>query len=204
MIVQRFSVPVLLAAAVLVSGCKKKDPAVTSEPAGSAAPAPAPPAPAAAPPAAAPPAATGDSDSVVPLAKLAAITLPPPQGAPAGGRWRSAPSPTGGTGDGDRLANFIDGSDFWVSVRFLDCNLPAVKASASKPTEGGEFTFCFDKPTGKLKDYPLFNAFDTQRVVKVGHLVIIASLGATGETKLKATDLEAFLESLDLAAIAKL
>jgi hypothetical protein len=137
------------------------------------------------------------------LAKLVAITLPAPKGAPASGRWRSAPSPTGGTGDGDRLANFIDGNDYWVSVRFLDCNLPAVKETADKPKRGA-FAFCFDTATGKLKDFPLFTPSDSLRAVKVGHLAIIATLGVTGQTKLTAADLEAFLESLDLAEIAKL
>jgi hypothetical protein len=201
---QRFSATVLLAAALLVSGCNKKDKAAekTPEPAGSAA-APATPPPAPTPAAPAP--AAADSTSVVPLAKLAAIMLPPPKGAPATGVWATAPSPTGGSGDGDRLANFTEGSDYWVSVRFLDCNLPVVKESASKPSaERGAFTFCFDPAPAKLKDYPLFNTSETQRVVKVGHLIIIATLGATGETKLKPEDLEAFLESLDLAEIAKL
>jgi hypothetical protein len=131
--------------------------------------------------------------------------LPTPKGAPASGVWVNAPSPTGGSGDGDRLANFVDGSDNWYSVRFLDCNLPAVKAASSKPAnERGDAAFCFDAPTGKLKDLPLFSPNDSFRVVKAGHLLVLASLGATGETKLKPADLEAFLESLDLAGLAKL
>jgi hypothetical protein len=151
------------------------------------------------------PAPSAASSSVVPLATLAAIALPVPKGVPASGRWRSAPSPTGGSGDGDRLANYVDGNDYWLSVRFLDCNLPAVKATADKPSaERGEFTFCFDGATGKLKDFPLFTTFDTQRAVKAGHLIVIATVGLTGQTKLKVADLEAFLSSLDLGSIAKL
>jgi hypothetical protein len=99
----------------------------------------------------------------------------------------------------------MDGSDLWVSVRFLDCNLPMVKDTASKPAaERGDFTFCFDPPTGKLRDYGMFSPSDSVRVVKVGHLIIIVGLGVVSEGKLTPADLEAFITSLDLAALAKL
>jgi hypothetical protein len=203
----RFSAPVLFAAALLVSGCNKKDKAPAPEPATPAAPAapapaaPAPPAPAPTPPA---PAAAADSGSVISSATLAGITLPVPKGAPASGMWSQAPE----GGEGDRLVNFVAGSDYWVTVRLLDCRIPAVKEVASKSADQrGEFNYCFEPPNSKLKDYPLFTPKDPNdsiRVVKAGHLTIIASLGATGETKLKPADVEAFLGSLDLAALAKL
>lgn len=206
-----FCVSVLFATSLLMSGCKKTEKAPAAEPAGatgsagsagsagaagSAAAGPAAPA-ASAPPAAAAPAAGGTG--LVPAATLAAIELPVPKGAPAKGIWSQATPLL----DGDRFENFVDGSDYWVSLRFIDCNLPAVKATASKPdTERGDFLYCFGQPTGKLKDYPLFSPHDTRRVVKVGHVVVIADLGATGETQLKTADLEAFLASLDLAPLA--
>jgi len=137
----------------------------------------------------------------VPSATLEAIKLPVPKGAPEKGMWSSA---TAG-GDGDRSTNFMDGNDLWVSVRFVDCNLPAVKAVASKPAaERGDFTFCFDKPTGKLKDYELFSPSDSLRVVKVGHLIIIVGTGVVSEGKITGADLETFIGSLDLPALAKL
>jgi hypothetical protein len=42
------------------------------------------------------------------------------------------------------------------------------------------------------------------RVVKAGHMLVRAQIAGVGNGKLKAADLEAFLGSLDLAAIAKL
>jgi hypothetical protein len=198
----RFSAPVLMGTLFLVSGCKKTDKAPAAEPAGSAAAAgsaaPATPPPAAQTPPA-PPAA--GNTSVVPANTLEAINLPPPKGAPAKGIWSAAAA----SDDGDRSTNFVDGSDVWVGVRFLDCNLPAAKDAANKPeADRGDFKYCLGTPTGKIKDYALFAPHDTRRVVKVGHLIVIADLGVTGETKLKAADLEAFLGSMDLAAIAKL
>jgi hypothetical protein len=107
--------------------------------------------------------------------------------------------------DGDRSENYVDGDDYWVSVRFIDCNLPAVKDSASKPeSERSDFKYCFAQPSGKLEEYPLFAPHDTRRVVKVGHVTVIADLGVTGETKLTATDLEGFLASLDLTPLSRL
>ena len=204
----RFSVPVLLATSVFMSGCKKTDKAPAAEPAASGGSAasgtqtPAPPAAQTPPvPQTAPtpptPQAAGNT-GIVPSATLEAIALPAPRGAPAKGMWSAA---TAGD-DGERMANFVDGNDYWVSVELLDCNLPRVKDSAGKP--GGEYTFCFDKASATLKGYPLFKTSDSQRVVKVGHLAILASLGVAGEAKLTAADLEAFLESLDLASLAKL
>lgn len=75
---------------------------------------------------------------------------------------------------------------------------------ATPVSDQGSFEFCFDTPSGKLAGFPLFSVNDQSRTVKVGHLMVIAELGATGEGTLKAADLEAFLQSLDLAALAKL
>jgi hypothetical protein len=206
MIILRLSAPVLFAMAVLVSGCKKKDTAPAPEPAGSgsaaAAPATPPPPPATPPPA--PPAAAGPPVSGE---ALAGIQLPKPKGVPDKAMWSQADTPTGGP-DGDRLMNLIEGDNYWMSVRFLDCSLPAVKEAEGKAeTERGAFAYCFAAPTGKIKDLPLIapkDASSTARAVKAGRLVIIAGIGVAGEDKLKAADVEAFLGSLDLAAIAKL
>lgn len=174
----RYSATALFVAAVLLSGCNNTEKA-----------------PAAAPPVAGP---------VVPSATLAGITmaLPKPQGAPESGAWKTVP---GGV-DGDRRTNYTDkGTEYWVGLHLLDCNLPLVREAAAKPAgERGEFAYCFDTPTGKLKDYPLYAPSELVRAVKTGHLVVIASIGVTGQTTLKGADLEAFLESLDLASFATL
>jgi hypothetical protein len=144
-----------------------------------------------------------DSADVVQQADLLEVTLPVPKNVPASGKWIDTPPPS--SDGGDRLANFVNGDDYWMSVRFVDCNIPAVKRAAGKAaTERGDFSSCFDTPTAKLGNYPMFTPNDVRRVVRVGRLIIIAGIGATGETTLKAADLEAFLKSLDLAGIAKL
>jgi hypothetical protein len=147
------------------------------------------------------PAGTGD---VVSAADLAAIKLPKPPGAPERGDWSQEPS----RGDGDRLVTYVYGNEIWMSVRFLDCRLPMVKQYAAKPAdEQGNIAYCFKKPTGMLKGYPLLTAEDAEdsfRVIQVGHLTILAGVSTSGEYKLHGADVEAYLESLDLAAIAKL
>lgn len=149
------------------------------------------------------PAGPGDSADVVPVADLLAITLPVPKVVPATGSWVDVPPSS--SGGGDRLANFVDGNNYWMSVRFVDCNMPAVKRAAAGPAdERGDFTHCFDTTTTKLGNFPLYAENNVRRVVKVGRLLVITGIGLTGQTKLKPADLEAFLTSLDLAAIAKL
>lgn len=196
MMIVRFSAPVLLAASILMSGCKKTDKAPAAEPAasaGSAAPAPPPATPPATPPAAQPPAAVG-SGPVVPGAKLEELDFPAPKGAPAKGIW-SAATPTE---DGNRSANFVDGSDGWMGLHLLDCNLPKAK-------EGGDdFKPCTAAPTGKIKNYPLFAPSDVARVVKAGHVLVIATASGLHMDKVKGPELEEFLASVDLDAIAKL
>jgi hypothetical protein len=197
----RFSALALFAATLLVSGCKKKETAPTSEPTGSAAPMTKPVTPPAADPTPAAPAAPATPGPVVGWEKMADIQLPTPKGVPEKGMWSAGKA----TKDGDRLDNFVDGSDYWISMRMLDCNLPMVQEAATKSAdERGLLDYCFATPTGKLKDFPLIAKNDSVRAVKAGHVVLIASLGAAGEGKLKAADLEAYLESLDLASISKL
>lgn len=149
----------------------------------------------------APPPGSGDASGVVPAATLEAIQLPKPKKAPEKGIWSAAIA----AHDGDRLVNYIDGDALWISVHFVDCNLPAAKEVASKPVnQRGAFTFCHENPAGKIKDYPLYGTNDTARGVKAGHLMIVASIGVSADPSYTTADLEAFLGSLDLAALAKL
>jgi hypothetical protein len=137
----------------------------------------------------------------VPAATLEAIQLPRPPKLPPKGIWSAAIA----AHDGDRLVNYIDGDALFISVQFADCNLPVAKEAASKPVnQRGSFTFCHENPTGKIKDFPLFGTNDTVRGVKAGHLLIVASIGVSADPSYTTADLEAFLGSLDLAALAKL
>ena len=187
-VIRRFSVPAVLAAALLVPGCKKTEKAPDTV--GSAAPTP--------PPAAPPPPST----SVVPVATLDAIALPAPKGATATWKWL----PQESTKDGNRLAYFGEGTNSWIQVQVLDCNLPRMKEDAAKPAgkRNGDAAYCLDTMDGKLGAYPLYNKYGSVRAVRVGHLAVIAAVGGAGSATLKDADLEAYLGSLDLAALAKL
>jgi hypothetical protein len=213
----RFSAPILLAASLLASGCKKTDKAPPTAPAGSAATGasgsagsvatPPKEAPVAQTPPAtqeaqvpAPPPGSGP-DGVVKAATLEAIQLPKPKKLPAKGNWSAAIAAR----DGDRLINYVDGDMLWISVHFVDCNLPAAKEAASKPAnQRGVFAFCHENPVGKIKDYPLYGTSDMARGVKAGHLLLLAGIGASADPSYTTADLEEFLGSLDLAALAKL
>ncbi|HSS01404.1 MAG TPA: hypothetical protein VLM79_30300, partial [Kofleriaceae bacterium] len=109
--------PVLLAASILMSGCKKTDKAPAAEPAGApaapAAPATPPPAAPATPPAAQEPAGGSvGTGPVVPGAKLAMLDFPAPKGAPPKGSWQDARP----IEDGERSANFNEGNDGWMGL----------------------------------------------------------------------------------------
>jgi hypothetical protein len=196
MMIVRFSAAVLLAASILVSGCKKTDKPPAAEPAGStAAPATPPAAAPATPPAAAAPAGGSvGTGPVVPGAKLEELDFPVPKGAPAKGIW-SAARPTE---DGLRSANFVEGSDGWMGLYLTDCNLPKAKDG------GEEFKPCTAAPTGKIKNYPLFAPSDIARAVKAGHVIVMVTATGTHMDKIKGPELEEFLNSVDLDAIAKL
>jgi hypothetical protein len=198
MMIVRFSVPVLLAASILVSGCKKTDKASAPSPteaAGSAAPATPPPAAPATPPAAAaPPAGSVGTGPVVPGAKLAELDFPAPKGAPPKGSWTDARP----IEDGLRSANFVEGNDGWMALFISDCNLPKAKDG------GDEFKACTAAPIGKIKNYPLFAPSDISRAVKAGHVVFMVTASGTHMDKIKGPELEEFLNSVDLDAIAKL
>jgi hypothetical protein len=130
--------------------------------------------------------------------KLAMIDLPDPHGAPPKGSWTDARP----IEDGDRSANYVVGDVGWVGIYFLDCNLPKVKEAVQKP-DSVEHS-CVADTTAKINGYPLFKTADISRVLKVGHLLLITSIAGTVMDKLTVADLEAFLASMDLAAIAAL
>jgi hypothetical protein len=199
MMIVRFSAPVLLAASILMSGCKKTDKAPAAEPAA----APAAPAAPATPPAAAPatpPAAQAPAGGsvgtgpVVPGAKLAALDFPAPKFGPPKGTWEDARP----IEDGLRSANFVQGDDGSMAIFISDCNLPKAKEGSE------EFKPCTAAPTGKIKNYPLFAPTGISRAVKAGHVVVMVTASGTHMDKVKGPELEEYLNSVDLDEIAKL
>ena len=197
MMIVRFSAPVLLAASILMSGCKKTDKAPAAEPAAAgstAAPATPPAAPATPPAAAAPAGGSVGTGPVVPGAKLAVLDFPVPKGAPPKGSWQDARP----IEDGLRSANFAEGSDIWMGLYITDCNLPAAKDGSE------EFKPCTATPTGKIKSYPLFAPSDIARAVKVGHLIFMVTSSGTHMDKIKGPELEEYLNGVDLDSLAKL
>lgn len=138
------------------------------------------------------------------LKDLAAIALPKPAGAPASGNWKDIGD---NESDGYGQMNYVDKKEnYWYGLTFLDCRAQVVKdAAAMKPEERGALKWCFMQPNAKLKDYPMIKPeHGSTRAVKAGNVYVVVSLGMTGEETLKAADVEAYLNALDLAAVAKL
>lgn len=213
MSVQNFVASALLATTVLAAGCGKKDkdkaPPV-EQGSGSRTttrPATPPAAPPATPPATPPAAAAGDvalpTGEPYKLKDLAAIAIPKPAGAPASGNWKNIGD---NESDGYGQMNYVDKENYWYGLTFLDCRAKVVKdAAAMKPEERGALKWCFMQPNATLKDYPMIKPeTGATRAVKAGNVFVLASLGMTGQETLKAADVEAFLNTLDLAAVAKL
>lgn len=200
MMIVRFSAAVLLAASILMTGCKKTDKAPAAEPASAgstaapATPPAAPAAPATPPAAAAPAGGSVGTGPVVPGAKLAALDFPAPKGGPAKGSWTDARP----IEDGLRSANFVEGSDYWMGLYITDCNLPKAKDG------GDEFKPCTAAPIGKIKNYPLFAPSDISRAVKAGHVIFMVVASGSHMDKVKGPELEEYLNSVDLDEIAKL
>lgn len=212
---QRFVTSALVAALAL-AGCSKKDKggdkpadpgsgtAVTNTPTPPPPPPPAVDAPAAgsgsgsdtgsgsAAPAAAGAMPTGDPAK---LEKLAGILFNVPAGAPADGAWHEGPA----NADGMRIANFkAADKTIWYSVHLEDCRHKDVQSDAVRAK------YCTTEGPGKVKTFSMFSPDDHQRVVKAGSILVTAVAGAKVWDKVKAADLEAFLNTVDLDAIAKL
>jgi pyruvate/2-oxoglutarate dehydrogenase complex dihydrolipoamide acyltransferase (E2) component len=180
------------------TGCDEKK----APPPAAVSPTPAP-APAAPPPAAAAPAAAA-AGAVATLAQIDAVKLPAPPKAPASGAWQTVGAMSG---DGDKMANFVDGDKYLLSVRIMDCRSPKFAAYAAKPAaEQGDMAACFQPGDAKLKTYDMRKVRDGMRTVKAGNIALILNLGADpSAAKLWITaDLETYLGSLDLDALAKL
>ena len=199
---QRFVAPALLAAALL-SGCSKKDKDATApSDSASASASPKTPTTAAATGSATP--STG-SGGPAKLSELVKINFPtPPPKAPAGGRWKEVGEVES---DGDRQVIYAVGdANYWYMVNVMDCRHPKAKeVEAKTPKERGQWQWCFAKPDGKIKDHPrLTDPNSLGHGVKVGNIVVLASPYPQVQDKVGDADVDAFLGSLDLAAIAKL
>ena len=199
MIAQRFVVPALMVAALL-AGCDKKAEPSSVTVANTPTPPP-PPAGSAAPAAGEVVLPTGDPYK---LKDLNAIAMPKPAGAPANGNWKHVGD---NESDGYGQTNYVDAKeDYWYAVDFLDCRAKVVRdAAAMKPGSRGALEWCFMQPNAKLKDFPMIKPEKgSRRAVKAGNVFVVVSLGMKGMETLKAADVEAYLNALDLAAIAKL
>lgn len=204
---QRF-VTSALVAAVALAGCSKKDKdkAPPADPGSGSAMTNTPPPPP--PPAVDAPAAAG-SGSAAPAAaagamptgdpakldKLASILFNVPAGAPADGAWHEGPTNM----DGMRIVNFkAADKTIWYGVHLDDCRLKDTQSNAEY------VKYCTTAGTGKVKTYEMFAPNDQLRVVRAGNILVSAAAGAKVYDKVKAADLEAFLNTVDLDAVAKL
>jgi hypothetical protein len=70
--------------------------------------------------------------------------------------------------------------------------------------EQGELAQCYAKGPDKLKGFPLAKVNDGFHAVYAGNVVVTSGVGALVRGKVTEADIDAFLGSLDLAAIAKL
>lgn len=191
--------------AAATGACKPKDEATGNKPADSASSKPTATA-ADTKPAAAP---TAAGDVALPpgdpykLKDLAAIVMPKPPGAPAGGNWKDIGD---NESDGYGQMNYVDKDNYWYGLTFLDCRAKVVKdAAAMKAEDRGALKWCFMQPNAKLKDYPMIKPEKgSARAVKAGNVWVVVTLGMTGMETLKAENVEAYLNALDLAAVAKL
>jgi hypothetical protein len=133
------------------------------------------------------------------------ISMPAPKGAPAGGTWRDIVP-----GDDGRVSvHYVDNNDTgYVRVDFLDCRLPAVQAVKDKAAKDrAGFDHCFRKPTKTLKGYPMILPDDPDfayRTLVVNHVHVSVSVDRPFDEKFKAADVEEFLGTLDLDALARL
>jgi hypothetical protein len=217
--IQRLLACALFAAALLTTGCKKKEAASTSTgSAGSGGPVVVVDAAGSAADTTGSAGSAGSAGSGVastnpppkigtgdpaPAAALTAIKLSPPKGAPATTVWKEGED----VEEGNRAGYFYDGKDAIMIVRIIDCRRTLLKDYVSKPADQrGEFRYCFDSPTGMLKGFDLIAPADAaQHAVRAGNIVVIAQRGNPADKNaVKADALDGWLESLDLAAIAKL
>lgn len=148
------------------------------------------------------PEAAGGSTAVVKASVLEKLSVPKPKKLPDKAMWSSAKA----VHDGDRLINYVDGDKQYMTLHFVDCNLPVVKSLEHKaPAERGEYAFCYDTDAvDKVKGFSVYGKGDEIRAVKAGHLVVIATIGVNADPSYGIPDLIEFLGSLDLAGLAKL
>ncbi|MDQ3369928.1 MAG: hypothetical protein M3680_31300 [Myxococcota bacterium] len=135
---------------------------------------------------------------------MTAIKLPLPTGVAKTLAWKDVSVVNE---DGDRRSNLEDGEDHIMSVHILDCRHTLLKDYISKPAnQRGDSGYCFDPPTGMLKGFDLIAPMGAaQRAVRAGNIAVIATAGlGDGFEGVKTDGLAAWLEMLDLAAIARM
>jgi hypothetical protein len=193
-------VAVAVVALVAVAGCSsdKDETATAAKPASPSAPASS--------AAASAPAVAGGP--VLTAAQLTAIKLPKPKFGPAAGQWKDPIAPA----DGQRRTEFVVGDDVYVAVLFDDCNQAEAQQYASKAVFSRDvFDACFasaaggDQPSGATAGgAPVWKINEQSRYLRIGHLGIRVAYGDKASATATGADLETFIKSLDLAALAKL
>jgi hypothetical protein len=189
---------VAVAALIAIAGCSSDKADTAAEPAA--------PSPSAAVSSAAAPAVAGGP--VLTAAQLTAIKLPKPKFGPAAGQWKDPITPA----DGERSTEFVVGDDVYVAVLFNDCNLPEAAQYASKQVYSRNvFDACFasaaggDQASGTTAGgAPVWKINEQSRYLRIGHLGIRVAYGNKAPATATGADLETFVKSLDLAALAKL
>jgi hypothetical protein len=110
--------------------------------------------------------------------------------------------------DGLRKTVLKEGDTMYVGINFFDCNLPKMKEFIDKPVdERSEWQYCFVAPAAdaaKVKTYPRMDAKDDEGVaIKVGHVIVHATIFEKQKDKIKREDLAAYLETVDFSSIEK-
>jgi hypothetical protein len=137
---------------------------------------------------------------------LLAIELPNPPRAPASVTSKDLPH-SATLVSVDR--NFKDGNDIVMGVRLIDCRSQYLRDSLAQNgadyLAGGDFKSCVFPGTDELKGHKLDKVNDVRRHLRAGNIAIIVGSGSGPYQKsIAPADLEAYLTSLDLDAIAKL
>ena len=152
---------------------------------------------------AAAPAVVVGEGPVVPAKTLVMLDLPAMKAADKA-TWSSVEAES----DGLRKTVLKEGDKSYVGINFFDCNLPKMKEFVNKSEdERSEWQYCFVAPAAdapKVKTYPRMDAKDDEGVaIKVGHVIVHATVFEGAKDKIKKEDLAAYLETVDFSSLEK-
>ncbi|HEY4180120.1 MAG TPA: hypothetical protein VGM90_24930 [Kofleriaceae bacterium] len=101
---------------------------------------------------------------------------------------------------------------YYISMHWMDCRAKDIKTVAGKEITASDkldYIYCWAKPNGKkIGTYDRYDKDGQdsvdQRVMKVGKILVIASVGTGASSVAKPTDIEAFMQTLPLADLQKM